>query len=172
MYLSVFLKKNRTEYYDRLQAVRDSGQWEEWLTFFLRGVAEVAEEATTTARKIVQLREQHRKIVQDTMGRGTSRALSLLESLYRRPVVSLSQISDVCELRFQGASNLAKHFCSLEILKQSAEQRRHRLFAYTRYLSLLGEPMRSKGTRDQGRNAIQSSRHMITSRSGLVEGTR
>jgi Fic family protein len=51
LYLSVFLKKNRTEYYDRLQAVRDSGQWEEWLTFFLRGVAEVAEEATTTARK-------------------------------------------------------------------------------------------------------------------------
>ena len=163
LYLSVFLKKNRTEYYDRLQAVRDSGQWEEWLTFFLRGVAEVAEEATTSARKIVQLREQHRKIVQDKMGRGTSRALSLLESLYRQPVVSLSQISEVCDLTFQGASNLAEHFCSLDILKQSTEQRRHRLFAYSRYLAILGEPMRSKGTKGQERKAIKSSRHMATS---------
>jgi Fic family protein len=173
--LSVFLKKNRTEYYDRLQAVRDSGQWEEWLTFFLRGVAEVAEEATTTARKIVQLREQHRKIVQERMGRGTSRALNLLESLYRQPVVSLSQISDTCDLTFQGASNLAEHFCSLDILKQSAEQKRHRLFTYTRYLAILGEPMRRKGTKDQRLNMTKSSRRTITSQrslSGLDEGAR
>jgi Fic family protein len=175
LYLSVFLKKNRTEYYDRLQAVRDSGQWEEWLTFFLRGVAEVAEEATATARKIVQLREQHRKIVQDRMGRGTSRALSLLESLYRQPVVSLSQISEVCKLTFQGASNLAEHFCSLDILKQSTEQRRHRLFAYARYLAILGEPMRSRGTKGQERKANKSSSHAATSQrsqSGTVKGAR
>jgi Fic family protein len=142
LYLSFFFKKNRSEYYDRLQAVRDAGQWEQWLTFFLRGVADVAEEATKTARKIVQLREQHRKLVQDKMGRSTSRALILLENLYRQPVLSLSQISKVCGLTFQASSDLAKRFLSLDILKETTGQKRHRLFAYASYLAILGEPIR------------------------------
>ena len=141
LYLSFFLKKNRSEYYDRLQAVRDSGQWEQWLKFFLKGVAQVAEEATDTARRIVQLREQHRRSVSDTMGRSTGRAIVLLESLYRQPVLTLSQISTACGITFQGASDLAKHFESLNILKEITGQRRHRVFAYARYLALLGEPL-------------------------------
>ena len=144
LYLSFFFKKNRSEYYDRLQAVRDMGQWEDWLKFFLRGIAEVAEQATMTARKIVQLREQHRKLVAQSLGRSTGRALALLESLYRRPVVSMSTISQVCGITFQGASDIAKHFSALDILKETTGQKRHRLFAYSRYLALLGEPTRRK----------------------------
>ena len=138
LYLSYFLKKNRTEYYDRLQAIRDSGQWEQWLKFFLSGVAEGAEEATATARKIVQLREVHRKLVTDNLGRSAARGLSLLESLYRQPVVSMSGIKETCGLTFQGASNIAKQFSSLGILKETTGQKRHRLFAYARYQTLLG----------------------------------
>jgi Fic family protein len=142
LYLSYFFKKNRFEYYDRLQAVRDTGQWEHWLKFFLRGVAEVADEATMTARKIVQLREQHRKLVGHSLGRSAGRALTLLENLYRQPVVSMSTISETCGITFQGASDIAKQFASLSILKETTGQKRHRLFAYTRYLALLGEPTR------------------------------
>lgn len=142
LYLSYFFKKNRSEYYDRLQAVRDTGQWEHWLKFFLRGVAEVAEEATMTARRIVQLREQHRKLVAHSLGRSAGRALTLLENLYRQPVVSMSTISEICGITFQGASDIAKQFSSLSILKETTGQKRHRLFAYTRYLALLGEPTR------------------------------
>src|SRR2546428_59532 len=80
LYLSYFFKQNRSEYYDRLQAVRNMGQWEQWLKFFLRGIAEVAEEATMTARRIVQLREQHRKVVAQRLGRSAGRALTLMES--------------------------------------------------------------------------------------------
>lgn len=144
LYLSYFFKRNQAEYYDRLQAVRDSGQWENWLKFFLRGVGEVAEEATTTARKIVQLREQHRKLVTDNLGRSTGRALNLLEHLYRQPVVSVASIGEVCGVTFQGASDIAKQFSSLGVLKETTGQRRHRLFAYARYLALLGESMRPK----------------------------
>src|SRR5947209_20171453 len=78
------------------------------------------------------------------MERSTGRALILLESLYRQPVVSLSQISEVCGITFQGASDLARRFSSLDILKETTGQRRHRLFAYARYLGLLGEPARRK----------------------------
>jgi Fic family protein len=98
LYLSYFFKKNRSEYFDRLQAVRDAGQWEHWLKFFLRGIAEVAEEATMTARKIVQLREQHRKLVAHNLERSAGRALNLLESLYRQPVVTMSRISEAADL--------------------------------------------------------------------------
>jgi len=144
LYLSYFLMKNRSEYYDRLQDVRDSGQWESWLKFFLRGIAEVAEEATATARKIVQLRESHRKVVAEGCGRSTSRGLTLLESLYRQPVVSMSSIRDMFGITFQGASDMARLFSSLGILKEITGHRRHRLFAYHRYLALLGEPVHRK----------------------------
>lgn len=144
LYLSFFLKKNRSEYYDRLQAVRDAGQWEQWLKFFLKGVAEVAEEATATARKIVQLREAHRKVVTDHLGRSTNRALTLLEALYRQPVVSMANIRDTYGLTFQAASDIAKQFSLLRILKEITGQKRNRLFAYSRYLSLLGESLTRK----------------------------
>jgi Fic family protein len=57
LYLSVYLKRNRAECYDRLMAIRNSGDWESWLRFFLTGVAQTAEEATATARAILELRE-------------------------------------------------------------------------------------------------------------------
>jgi Fic family protein len=142
LYLSYFLKKNRSEYYDRLQAVRDGGQWEQWLAFFLRGVGEVAEEATSTARKIAQLREDHRKLV--ARGRSAGRALILLERLYRQPIVSMSMVSNICGTTFQGASDMTRHFSSVGILREITGHKRHRLFAYVRYLSLLGEPVRRR----------------------------
>lgn len=144
LYLSYFFKKHRAEYYDRLQAVRDSGQWEQWLKFFLRGVAEVAEEATTTARKIVQLREAHRKIIAERSGRSAGRAVTLLETLYRQPIVSTANIRDMFNITFQGASDIATHFSTLGILKEITGRRRNRLFAYARYLALLGEPVSSR----------------------------
>jgi Fic family protein len=141
LYLSFFFKKNRAEYYDRLQAIRDAGQWEPWLKFFLRGVAEVAEDATTTARKLVQLREAHRQMVANRFGRSTGRAITLLESLYRQPVVSIATIAKISKLTtFQGASDLASQFCKAGILDETTGNKRNRLFAYRQYLALLGEP--------------------------------
>ncbi len=99
------------------------------------------------------------------MGRSTSRALRLLESLYRQPVVTLSQISQVCDITFQGASDLAKHLAALSILKETTGQKRHRLFAYARYLSLLGEPVRRKTKLKHRRDLMavrsQHSQHTV-----------
>ncbi|MGH7863193.1 MAG: Fic family protein, partial [Candidatus Dormibacteraceae bacterium] len=63
LYLSLYFKQHRNEYYDRLQAIRTQGDWEAWLRFFLRGVGEVATQATETARKILRLREEHRRLI-------------------------------------------------------------------------------------------------------------
>ena len=63
LYLSLYLKRHRLDYYDALMAVRNEGDWESWLTFFVRGVAETAEEASTQARAIVELREKQRHAI-------------------------------------------------------------------------------------------------------------
>ena len=69
LYLSYYFKRHRSEYYERLQAVRDYGAWEEWLDFFLRGVIEVSQQATETARRILVLREDHRQAITDALPR-------------------------------------------------------------------------------------------------------
>jgi Fic family protein len=63
LYLSHYLKLHRAEYYDRLMAVRTEGNWEGWLKFFLKGIFEVSESATITARAILNLREKHRELI-------------------------------------------------------------------------------------------------------------
>lgn len=81
LYISHYLRAHRQRYYELLQAVRDRGEWEEWLKFFLEGIREVSDEATETARKIVALREDHRKLVTETFGRAAGSGLKLLEDL-------------------------------------------------------------------------------------------
>lgn len=72
LYLSHFFKRHRAEYYEHLQAVRDTGDWESWLAFFLRGVAEVSGEATQTAAAILRMREEFRVTITERLGRAAA----------------------------------------------------------------------------------------------------
>src|SRR6266567_1763971 len=92
LYLSHFFKAHRQEYYGHLQKVRDEGDWESWLKFFLQGVNEVAQEATTTASNIVQLREKHRDIIATNFPRSSGSAYQLLEYLYKRPIITANGV--------------------------------------------------------------------------------
>ena len=94
LYLSSYFKRHREQYYEMLQSVRDRGDWEAWLIFFLTAVAKVSNESTETARRIVDLRERHRNVITGHFGRGAASALRVLESLYSRPIVSVNQIRD------------------------------------------------------------------------------
>jgi len=91
LYLSYYLKAHRAEYYDRLNAVRHDGAWEGWLKFFLRGVHEVSQLATRTARAILQLREQHRQVIAELGGTGGT-AARFLDYLFEQPIVSSGDI--------------------------------------------------------------------------------
>jgi len=136
LYLSHYFKQNRTEYYDRLQAVRDTGDWEPWLKFFLRGVAIVAQEATATARKVVDLREEDRRRVTAQMGRGASKGLVLLEQLYSRPIVDVVAVSKIVDRSIPIANDLVRELCKIGILKETTGRKRNRSFAYSAYLDL------------------------------------
>jgi Fic family protein len=134
LYLSVYLKRNRAEYYDRLMAIRNSGDWESWLRFFLTGVAQTAEEATATARAILDLREEHRHRVQEQTS-GVN-GLRLLDLLFERPLVHVNLVKDSLGISFVTANRLVEQLESLGVLDEITGRKRDRIFSYTPYVAL------------------------------------
>lgn len=139
LYLSHYFKKHRTTYYDLLQAVRDTGDWERWLLFFLRGVIEVSVQATETARRILALREAHRTAVTTHLARAAANGHRVLEHLYERPIVSVAQIQALLGTTYPAASNVVSRLTSLGILHEITGYRRNRLFRYDPYIQLFSE---------------------------------
>lgn len=139
LYLSHYLKRHRQAYYDHLQAVRERGDWESWLTFFLRGVAEVSVQAAETARKILQLREDHRKKITEHLGRAAGNGHRVLERLYERPIMSVSDVRELLGTTFAGANQIVQRLVDLKILAEITGQARNRRFRYDAYVRLFDE---------------------------------
>jgi len=139
LYLSYFFRANRPEYYARLQAVRDEGDWEGWLAFFLRGVTEVSEQATQSARKIVRLRDRHRELIQSKMGARAGKGLQLLDSLYSSPYVTVPGATQLMKCTYPSALSVVDEFARYDLLKEVTGYRRNRLFEYQPYMSILTE---------------------------------
>lgn len=140
LYLSHFFKQHRSEYYERLQAVRDVGDWEGWLSFFLRGVTDVGQEATETARRILVLREDHRDRVTTGLGRAAANGHRVLEHLYQRPIVAVADVEAITGTSYTAANTLVSRMVELGMLIEATGYRRNRLFRYQPYIDLFGEP--------------------------------
>lgn len=136
LYLSHYFKRHRQEYYERLQRVRDSGAWEDWLLFFLRGVAEVSGQATETARLVLDLRETHRKRIDDRFGRVAGNGNRVLEHLYQHPIVSIAEVQDLLGSTNQAANNLVSKLVDNRILEEITGRKRNLRFMYRSYVDL------------------------------------
>jgi Fic family protein len=136
LYLSHYFKHNRSAYYERLQAVRDQGDWEGWLEFFLRGVLSVSREATETARRILALRETHRSRITDQLGRAAGNGHRILEHLYERPILNVAEIERLLSVTYAAANGLVARLADLGILQEITGRKRHRVFRYAPYLDL------------------------------------
>ena len=136
LYLSWFFKKYRQQYYDELQSVRDAGTWERWLTFFLRGVVEVSGQATDTARRILALREEHRRVITDNFGRAAANGHRVLEHIYEHPVMSVSNVQRLTGTTYTAANNLVARMVNCGILYEFTGQTRNRRFMYQNYIDL------------------------------------
>jgi Fic family protein len=143
LYLSHYFKLNRIEYHDRLQAIREFGDWEGWLKFFLEGVGDVAEEATITARRIVLMREEHQELVRQHFG-SPGNALLLLKGLYFRPIVDVPLVAELSEISYAYANTLVRRFEQLGILRETTGYKRNRRFAYNPYLALFQDDQAEK----------------------------
>ena len=136
LYLSYYFARNRQQYYERLLAVRDDGDWEGWLRFFLHGIVEVAGEAADKVRQIQVLREQDRGAVTETFGRAAANGLRVLERLYRRPLVNVAAVQSITGTSFAGANQLVSRMVDIGVLIEVTGQARNRVFAYQRYIDL------------------------------------
>jgi Fic family protein len=155
LYLSYFLKAHRQEYYDRLTAIRHSGNWEGWVKFFLRGVFEVSQGATDTARAILDLRERHRQIIGEGLP-GSTAGLRLLDFLYESPIISIRMAEQRLNCAYVTASNLINELVEVGILREFTGRQRNRRFRYEPYLSLFDREVFPRSTAEL--SDIQSTR--------------
>jgi Fic family protein len=131
LYLSLYLKANRAEYYDRLTAIRSQGHWEPWLKFFLRGISHTALAATRTAHDIVRLREAHRSALLKN-----PKALKLLDHLFQQPLVSPNHIAQIIGCTHPTAVKIARDLEARGWLRELTGQDRNRLYRYQPYMEL------------------------------------
>ena len=136
LYLSLFLKQNRAAYYELLQGVRERGDWEGWIAFFLRGVAETAEQATDLARRLLLLFEDDRDRV-EKLGRRAMSGLRVHQHLQSHPLVTIASASKALGLSAPTVGKSLESLRALGIVHEASGRQRGRMFAYTAYLNLL-----------------------------------
>lgn len=135
LYISVFFKRNQDEYYARLQDVRDKGDWEGWLTFFVDGIYETARAATTTVRSILDLREQDRSSI-SRMGGRAANAYRLHDHLFSSPVVTAKTTVAVLDVSQPTANKLLDDLEELGILFEFTGRQRGKSYIYADYFNI------------------------------------
>ncbi len=145
LYLSHYFRRHRAEYYDRLQAVRDAGDWEGWLGFVLEGVIEVCGEAAGTAAAILRVREDCRARIAERMGRAAANGHRILEELFDHPIIAVATVRDWLGMTQAGANNLVNRLADAGILREITGYARNRRFRFDPYLRLFEEPGEGAG---------------------------
>ncbi len=140
LYLSHYFKQHRAEYYDRLQAVRDAGDWEGWIEFFLRGVIEVNREATQTAAAILRMREEYRAKITDHLGRAAGNGQRVMDRLFDHPIVTVGTVREWLNVTPAGANNLVRRLTDIGLLREITGYARNRRFRFDPYLRLFEDP--------------------------------
>lgn len=181
LYISHFLKENRAEYYDRLMDVRKNGNWEGWIKFFLKGVAEVAKEAAFTAQQIVEFRE---KIMSTARSLGKNEML-LADKLFERPIIDARGAERIMGCAYPTAAAALNSLEQAGCITETTGQKRNKLYKFTGYLDLFESSSRhvvSTGLHSgmvldvidgvviqkTGRNATESVRHDLKKLVGEV----
>jgi Fic family protein len=141
LYLSLYLKSNRSEYYDSLQRVRTTGDWEQWLRFFLTGVRDVAAQAAQTSRRLLILFDADRHRIQEKLGRGAASALRVHDTLMRKPVLSIPRASTDLGLSQPTVAAALARLQELDIVRELTNKARNRQFSYVAYFAMLDEGM-------------------------------
>lgn len=136
LYLSDFFERNREHYYDNLTVVRAKNNLNKWLTFFLVGVLETAQNSIETFNAIIKLRQQVEEKKITTLGKRVPMAMNLMRYLYSKPIVDANEIAEALEVNISTAHRLIKDFEKLEILIEQTGYKRNRVFVFDDYIKL------------------------------------
>jgi Fic family protein len=140
LYLSLFFKKHRRLYYDRLNGTRNDEGWKEWLDFFLQGVRDTANQAVQTAIEIDKLFRADKEKIEE-FGRGATSALLVYQLAQASPIFSIKYAAREAKLSFPAASAAVQRLTEAGILEESSGKRRDRLFVYAKYLDALNRDL-------------------------------
>jgi Fic family protein len=136
LYLSLYFKTHRQEYYDWLQKVRCDGDWEGWLKFFLMGVMETSDQATQSARRILKLFDEDREQIA-RHGKATATTLRAHELMKTKPLVSIPSAAKALEITVPTVTQSFQVLQQLGIVREITGRKRGRLFTYSEYLNIL-----------------------------------
>ncbi len=137
LYLSLYFKQHRAEYYQHLDRVRRDGDWEAWLDFFLEGVAETAAGAVDTAHRLLTLFRDDEEHLSQT--RHPASVLRVYHALRSRPIGTITDLALRSGVTFPTASTALRTLVASGVAREVTGSRRNRVFAYDRYLSILNE---------------------------------
>lgn len=140
LYLSDYFERNRAGYYDALSAVRESGKIEEWLRFFLNGVAETAKRGKETLEAIIDLRKKYEELIEGRMGvKSQKLGKELLKHLFSKPVVMVKDVEGMLAVSKPTANAIVKSLMEANILKEKTGYSRNRVFVLHEYLNLFNK---------------------------------
>ena len=135
LYLSHYFLENRAEYYSRLMAIRDDGDWESWLSFFLKGVSEVSGSAVKTAANISELRVGLRERLEERSDY-SSRDSQILDLLFKNPVISITALARETGCSYPTAKKVIGKLESLGIVVETTGKQRNTRFRFEPYVNL------------------------------------
>ena len=138
LYLSLFFRQRRQEYYSLLDTVRRDGDWEAWLEFFLQGVTDTASSAVAAAQRLVSLFAEDEERIQ-RVGRSAGSVVRVHQVLKERAVTSVSAVCASTGLSFPTASTALRRLVDLGLVREVTGRRRNRVFTYHEYLAILNE---------------------------------
>jgi Fic family protein len=138
LYLSLYFKTHRQAYYNHLQLVRETGDWEEWIHFFLKGVIETANQAVETAQKILKLFSYDHKNI-EAIGKPSASTLIVHSYLQKHPITDAKKVVEHCKITLPTANKSLRHLAELGIVKEVTGKARNKIYAYQKYLDILSE---------------------------------
>ena len=136
LYISYSLKRNRTEYYDRMMLIREKGEYEQWIHFFLKAVLEAANDAIESIDKLVSLHDKNLFLIQK-LGRSAKTIFILFNYLEENPIIEIQKTAAALGMAFNTVSSAVNRLCKIGILKQANKAQRNRIFSYEEYLDIL-----------------------------------
>ena len=157
LYLSLYFKQHRAAYYDLLNDVRSTGNWEAWLAFFIDGVRTTADGVVATSHRLLELFATDRRTIEQRGGRRAGSALRVYDTLTAQPILSLPSAGARTGLAFRTAASAMELLAELDIAREITGKRRGRLFVHDRYLAILNEgtePFTQRYRRDDAAEEI------------------
>jgi len=136
LYLSSYFEKDKNLYYDNLTRVRTHNDMQQWIKYFLTGIAQTAKQAVETLGNIIELKEKNEQIIQTQFGKRIKTGLLLHNYLLKQPLVTIKEVQKICDLTPKAAGDLVKLFEEKKILTEFTGQFRNRIFEYKVYLNL------------------------------------